>query len=260
MPQSGISSAWSDVSPEQSVEEIAQPPNAREPLVPTGNEEYLRSTVLPLLHDALEELGGVLVQERLQLATGELWDEDGYRPETWTPVDPLQYLTDFFRRVAICFPPLDDAHLLVSDRACQRLAQITEPQGAKEGEDSQKGALWNAERVDEAPVAALERAQQGGEAGGMLQVRMLPRALAGLRTNHGKKKRTSASTRRVRAQSLTLPCCWAADISTTTTAASLTRRRCWRCTESSTRTVRKLAFLLLETHRPRPADCVLGDA
>lgn len=69
--------------------------------VPSGNAEYLSRTVLPLLHDALEELGGVLVHERLQIATGELWDEDGYRPLDWTPVDPLQYLTDFFRRARL---------------------------------------------------------------------------------------------------------------------------------------------------------------
>lgn len=97
MPPS-VAAEWSELSAQHS-SSVADEPSAvhTDPLVPTGNAEYLKRTVLPLLHDALEELSGILVQERLQIATGELW-EDGYRPESWNAVDPLQYLTDYFRR------------------------------------------------------------------------------------------------------------------------------------------------------------------
>ena len=58
--------------------------------------EYLQE-VLPLLQEALEHLGHELITQRRQLASGELWEEGGYRPADWQPVNPLQFISDFLR-------------------------------------------------------------------------------------------------------------------------------------------------------------------
>lgn len=135
----------------------------REPLVPAGNQEYLKSTVMPLLHDALEELGSILVRERLQIATGELWDEDGYRPEAWGgPVDQLQFLADYFRRAR--FHRLSRLHVHTVHQlrsVCMNrmwVAQITKFKNAEGGTD--RGAPLHGGAA--AAVTSLARAEQGG--------------------------------------------------------------------------------------------------
>lgn len=53
--------------------------------------------MLPLLHEALRQLGQALITQRRQIASGELW-EDGFRPVDWRPVDPLQFISEYLRK------------------------------------------------------------------------------------------------------------------------------------------------------------------
>ena len=63
-----------------------------------GNREYLGDEVAPLLEKGLEALLSAVEKERLRVATGVDWDEDGYRPDDWRPLRPLRFLGEWLRR------------------------------------------------------------------------------------------------------------------------------------------------------------------
>ena len=77
---------------------------AQRPLVPRANREYLGQKVLPALQEALEALGRALAEERRMEESGELWDEDGYMPDDWKPLQPLDFLSLYFRRAPHATP------------------------------------------------------------------------------------------------------------------------------------------------------------
>lgn len=60
------------------------------------NREYLeRSGLLPLLERGLEALVREVEAERLRVASGSEWDDDGYLPEDWRPLRPLRFLGEW---------------------------------------------------------------------------------------------------------------------------------------------------------------------
>ena len=62
------------------------------------NSKYLGDEVAPLLEKGLEALLSAVEKERLRVATGVDWDEDGYRPDDWRPLRPLRFLGEWLRR------------------------------------------------------------------------------------------------------------------------------------------------------------------
>lgn len=59
---------------------------------PTGNRAYLEEELVPILREGLEELLKVVESNRLDIAAGRLWDEDGTLPEEWLPFESLRWL------------------------------------------------------------------------------------------------------------------------------------------------------------------------
>ena len=62
-----------------------------------NNREYLEAEVVPLVEKGLNELIDAIESERLRVAAGKDWDEDGHVPPDWRPIRPLQFLGDFLR-------------------------------------------------------------------------------------------------------------------------------------------------------------------
>ena len=58
----------------------------------TSAREYLGRELTPLLEQGLDSLLKEVETERLKMASGELWDADGYAPNEWRALRPLQFL------------------------------------------------------------------------------------------------------------------------------------------------------------------------
>ena len=62
-----------------------------------NNRENLEAEAVPLVEKGLNELIDAIESERLRVAAGKDWDEDGHVPPDWRPIRPLQFLGDFLR-------------------------------------------------------------------------------------------------------------------------------------------------------------------
>lgn len=63
---------------------------------PEANRLYLQSSVLPLLREGLVALTAHVEQQRIRLASGVEWEEDGpYQPRGWRPFQPVRWLADW---------------------------------------------------------------------------------------------------------------------------------------------------------------------
>ena len=62
-----------------------------------NNREYLEAEVVPLLESGLNEMMRAIEAERLRVASGKDWDEDGHVPPDWRPIRPLQFLGEYLR-------------------------------------------------------------------------------------------------------------------------------------------------------------------
>ena len=58
---------------------------------------YLGEELVPLLERGLDALLREVETERLRVASGADWDEDGYVPDDWRPTRPLRFLGEWLR-------------------------------------------------------------------------------------------------------------------------------------------------------------------
>ena len=58
---------------------------------------YLGEELVPLLEKGLDALLREVESERLRVASGADWDEDGYVPDEWRPVRPMRFLGEWLR-------------------------------------------------------------------------------------------------------------------------------------------------------------------
>ena len=58
---------------------------------------YLGEELVPLLEKGLDALLREVESERLRVASGADWDEDGYVPDEWRPTRPLRFLGEWLR-------------------------------------------------------------------------------------------------------------------------------------------------------------------
>jgi Ca2+-binding EF-hand superfamily protein len=106
---------------------------------------YLGKDLVPLLEKGLESLLRQVEQERVKVASGELWDKDGYAPEEWRAMRPLQFLGRFL---------LDH-----SKKGLQRKAK-QESQEAMKSEAKQKAAEFEARGGAPLPYTELTRTEK----------------------------------------------------------------------------------------------------
>ena len=56
-----------------------------------NNREYLEAEVVPLVESGLNEMMRAIEAERLRVASGKDWDEDGHVPPDWRPIAPFSF-------------------------------------------------------------------------------------------------------------------------------------------------------------------------
>ena len=86
------------------------------------NREYLRAELLPLVERGLDALMREVERERLRVAAGVDWDEDGYLPPDWRPLRPLRFLGEWLK--ANCAAGLREAEAASAAAAAAAAAAI----------------------------------------------------------------------------------------------------------------------------------------
>ena len=75
---------------------------------------YLTAQVVPSLRQGLLELVAAVERQRIELAAGAQWDEDGFLPPHWAPFSPLRSVPCSQHHAAGHLRALDHSHWAIS--------------------------------------------------------------------------------------------------------------------------------------------------
>lgn len=84
------------------------------PRHPDNNEEYLRTNISKVLSEGLEQTLKFMKEAHIKVASGDLWDSDGFLPKNYIPACPVRFLGEWLRS-QINTAPADEQDPLTCD-------------------------------------------------------------------------------------------------------------------------------------------------